>query len=166
MKKNFLRNNLVSQEEIIKLVPVKTRNGHRTIYMCDKLRDHLQEKFLNREKDLKRYAPIIEQRKRLLTDLDGSSIWSTEMVNCQPKGRLLTVGSLKYACRDIKKFYQIHFKYHNLRHTYGTMMAELNTPQHLLCNQMGHAHIHVTQMYYLAVSKGGIEVLKENLNQL
>ena len=154
------------QEEIIKLVPVKTRNGHRTIYMCDKLRDHLREKFLNREKDLKRYAPIIEQRKRLLTDLDGSSIWSTEMVNCQPKGRLLTVGSLKYACRDIKKVYQIHFKYHNLRHTYGTMMAELNTPQHLLCNQMGHAHIHVTQMYYLAVSKGGIEVLKENLNQL
>lgn len=45
-------------------------------------------------------------------------------------------------------------------------MAELNTPQHLLCNQMGHAHIHVTQLYYLAVTKGGVDVLQNNSSLL
>jgi len=154
------------QDETITLTPPKTRNGHRTMYMCDKLKNHLWEKYQQREIDLKRYAKIIEQKKRLITDLDGNMIYSTEMVNCKPKGQLLTVTSFKYAARDTKKFYGIHFSYHVLRHTYGTMMAELNTPQHLLCNQMGHAHIHVTQAYYLAVTKGGVEVLQDKLNQL
>lgn len=45
-------------------------------------------------------------------------------------------------------------------------MAEMNTPTHLLCNQMGHGNIHVTQRYYLAISKSGIDTLNENLNKL
>ena len=31
------------QDSLIKLVPVKTRNGKRTIYLCDKLKVHLQK---------------------------------------------------------------------------------------------------------------------------
>ena len=46
------------------------------------------------------------------------------------------------------------------------MMAELNTPQHLLCSQMGHGNIQVTQRYYIALSKAGIDILRENLNRL
>ena len=45
-------------------------------------------------------------------------------------------------------------------------MAELNTPTHLLCNQMGHGNIHVTQLYYLAISKKGIDILQANLDKL
>ena len=45
-------------------------------------------------------------------------------------------------------------------------MAEMNTPTHLLCNQMGHGNIKVTQRYYIALSKTGIELLQNNLNQL
>ena len=73
---------------------------------------------------------------------------------------------MKYPSREIKEKLGINFKYHYLRHTYGTLMAEMNTPTHLLCNQMGHGNIHVTQLYYLAVSKTGIEVLQKNLNNL
>ena len=58
------------------------------------------------------------------------------------------------------------FKYHYLRHTYGTTLAILNTPEHLLCNQMGHCGIHITHKYYIALSKEGIDTLKENLNLL
>ena len=60
----------------------------------------------------------------------------------------------------------IDFKYHTLRHTYGTLMAEMNTPTHLLCSQMGHGNIHVTQRYYIAVSKTGIDILRNNLERL
>ena len=52
---------------------------------------------------------------------------------------------MKYHSRTLQGEYNINFKYHYLRHTYGTRLAELNTPTHLLCNQMGHASSAVTQ---------------------
>ena len=107
-----------------------------------------------------------EQKQRFIEDLDGSKISSTELVNCLPNGTIQTVNSFKYPSREIKSKLGINFKYHILRHTYGTLMAEMNTPTHLLCNQMGHGHIHVTQRYYIAVSKTGIDILRDNLCQL
>ncbi len=45
-----------------------------------------------------------------------------------------------------------------------TRLAEMNTPMHILCNQMGHASSKVTEHYYLAVSKSGVDILLKNLN--
>ena len=66
----------------------------------------------------------------------------------------------------IKESLGIDFKYHYLRHTYGTRLAEMNTPIFLLCNQMGHASSKVTEKYYLGMSKRGVDLLINNLNQL
>ena len=65
--------------------------------------------------------------------------------------------------RNIKQTLGINFKYRYLRHTYGTRLAEQNTPSHLLCNQMGHASSKVTEKYYLAISEHGKDILKDNL---
>ena len=153
------------QNGLIKLVPVKTRSGRRTIYLCDKLKVYLQELARRRSEDAVQFAALREQKQRFIDDLDGCKISSTELVNCLPNGQIQTVNSMKYPTREIKRM-GIDFKYHYLRHTYGTMMAELNTPQHLLCAQMGHAYIHVTQKYYLAMTKTGIDLLKDNINRL
>ena len=154
------------QESLIKLVPLKTKNARRTIYMCDTLKNYFIALSQKREKDAEQYAELRVQKRRIIQDLDGSNIYSTDMVNCLPNGTLQTVNSFKYPSRDINQKLGIQFKYHYLRHTYGTMMAELNTPTHLLCNQMGHGKIQVTQQYYLAVSKYGIQILQRNLNRL
>ena len=153
------------QDGLIKLVPVKTRSGRRTIYMNDKLKVYFQDLARRRAEDAVKFAAVREQKQRFIDDLDGSKISSTELVNCLPNGQIQTVNSMKYPTREIKRM-GINFKYHYLRHTYGTMMAELNTPQHLLCAQMGHAYIHVTQKYYLAVTKSGVDLLKSNINRL
>ena len=79
---------------------------------------------------------------------------------CQNSGDIRTFN------HNFKQKLGINFKYHYLRHTYGTMMAEMNTPTHLLCNQMGHGNIHVTQQYYIAMSKNGLDILRNNLNHL
>ncbi len=152
-------------EHLIKLVPVKTRNGRRTVYLNDKVKQHLIEKKRQREADEEKYGALRIQKRRLLQDLDGSSIYSTDMVNCLWDGTIQTVNSMKYPTREIKAL-GIDFKYHYLRHTYGTMMADLNTPPHILCDQMGHGKITVTQEYYLGKSKKGIDILRENINQL
>lgn len=154
------------QNGLIKLVAPKTRNSKRTIYLSDTLKAHLQAKFQQRAEDEKRFAALRQQNRRLLEDIDGSQFYATDLVNCLPDGKLQTVNSMKYPTREIKQKLGINFKYHYLRHTFGTLMAEMNTPTHLLCNQMGHGNIHVTQRYYIAVSKSGIEILQGNLNRL
>ena len=154
------------QEGLIKLVPPKTKNATRTIYMCATLKSYFVELAERRNQDELRFSALREQKRRLIEDMDGSKIYSTELVNCLPNGTIQTVNSFKYPSREIKQKFKMEFKYHFLRHTYGTMMAEMNTPTHLLCNQMGHGKIQVTQKYYIAVSKSGIEILQRNLNQL
>ena len=154
------------QEGIIKMVAPKTRNSRRIIYMNDTLRDHLVARVEMLKRAEKELGLIREQKQRFIEDIDGNRISSLELVTCLPNGTIQTVNSMKYPSREIKSKLGINFKYHYLRHTFGTLLAEQNTPVHLLCNQMGHGNIRVSQRYYLAISKTGIEVLRDNLNKL
>lgn len=154
------------QEGLIMLVPVKTRNAKRTIYMSPKLQEYFTSLFAQREKDILEKAEVREQKQMFLKDLDGKMISSLELVNSLPDGKMQTVNSMKYHSRMLKEQFHIEFKYHYLRHTYGTFMADMNTPTHLLCNQMGHGNIHVTQRYYISFSKTGTEILCHNLKML
>lgn len=154
------------QNRIIKLVPVKTRNGNRTIIMNQKLLEHMSERARKRLVDAVELAAVIEQKQRFITDMDGGKISSTELVNCLPDGTIQTVNSFKYPTREIKAKLGIEFKYHYLRHTYASRMAEMNTPEHILCKQMGHGNIHVTQQYYLGVTQSGLDALRSNLEEL
>jgi integrase len=154
------------QNGLIKLIAPKTRNSTRVVYMSHVLKVHLEEKAMQRKDDEIQLSALREQNRRLIEDIDGNKIYSTELVNCLPNGRIQSVNAMKYPTREIKKKLGIDFKFHFLRHTYGTLMAEMNTPTHLLCNQMGHGNIHVTQKYYIAISKSGVEILQNNINSL
>lgn len=154
------------QEGLIKLVSLKTRNARRAVYMSDKLKAYLRH--LERENKAQAAALAAQraQNQTFITDIDGKQISSLELVNTLPNGKIQTVNSMKYHSKTIKAKLGINFKFHYLRHTYGTRLAEMNTPTHILCNQMGHASGKVTERYYLAVSKPGIEVLTHNLNAM
>lgn len=154
------------QEGVVKLVAPKTRNSKRTIYLNDFMKTYFQKIADQKKEDEVRFAVHRQQNRKMIEDLDGNMIYSTDLVNCLPEGKIQTVNSMKYHSREIKSRFGIDFKFHHLRHTYGTLMAEMNTPQHLLCDQMGHGHIHVTQRYYIAISQTGVEILRNNLNNL
>lgn len=110
------------QDGLIKLVSPKTRNSKRTIYLCPTLKAHLEEKARRRDEDQKLFASLREQKVRYIDDLDGRKIPSTDLVNCLPDGTIQTVNSFKYPSREIKQKLGINFKYHYLRHTYGTLI--------------------------------------------
>ena len=157
---------MMYQNGLIKLVAPKTRNSKRTIHLCDTMWRYIQQKAEQRSIDEMQLAAAREQNRRQIEDIDGRKIYSTDLVNCLSNGIIQSINSMKYHSHEIKSRLEINFKYHHLRHTFGTLMAEMNTPAHLLCNQMGHGNIHVTQRYYIAVSKSGIDILRRNLNQL
>ena len=154
------------QEGLIKLVPLKTRNARRTVYMSEKLKSYFVELARQRVADAEQLKGQREQNQTFIEDLDGEKVSSLELVNSLSNGKIQTVNSMKYHSRTIKTELGIEFKFHHLRHTYGTRLAELNTPTHILCNQMGHASGKVTERYYLAVSKSGIDILVRNLNAI
>ena len=154
------------QDGLIKLVPLKTHNARRTIYMNSRLKEYMQkayEQYLESERTL---AEQRQQNQTMLIGTNGKQCSSLSLVNTLPNGKIQTVNSMKYHTRMIKERLGITFKYHYLRHTYGTRLAELNTPTHLLCSQMGHGSGRVTEQYYLAVSKRGIDVLKDKVDKL
>ncbi len=154
------------QDGLIKLVSLKTRNSRRVVYMSDKLIEYFTQLKQQTEIHAKKLKAQRKQNSTYITDLDGSKISSLLLVNSLPNGKIQTVNSMKYHSCNIKSKLNIEFKFHYLRHTYGTRLAELNTPTHLLTNQMGHASGKVTEQYYLAVSQTGIEVLQKKLNQI
>ena len=154
------------QEGLIKLVSLKTRNARRALYMSPVLKAHLIKLKQQRDNAQEELAEQREQNQTFITDIDGKKISSLELVNSLPNGKIQTVNSMKYHSRTIKEQLHITFKYHYLRHTYGTRLAEMNTPSHILRNQMGHANINVTQRYYIAVSQIGIDLLMNNLTRI
>lgn len=154
------------QNSIVKLTPLKTRNAKRIIVMCSKLKVYFQNLFLVCERDKRERAEVRNQKQTFLQDIDGNTISSLELVNSLPDGKMQTVNSMKYHTKMIKEKYKIEFKFHYLRHTFGTLLADLNTPAHLLCKQMGHSNIQVTQKYYISYSENAVEILRHNLNKI
>lgn len=154
------------QDGLIKLVPLKTRNARRTVYMSNRIKEYFIELKRRRAEDAKELKAQRKQNMTVIEDLGGGKVSSLELVNSLPNGKIQTVNSMKYHSRTIKAELGIDFKFHHLRHTYGTRLAILNTPTHILCNQMGHASSKVTERYYLAISKMAVDVLLENLNAM
>ena len=106
------------QEGLIKLVAPKTKNANRTIYMNEKLKRYFIELSARRRQDEIQFAALREQNQRFIEDVDGQKIYSTELVNCLPNGKIQTNNSFKYPTREIKSRLNIQFKYHYLRHPY------------------------------------------------
>lgn len=150
---------------ILSLVKPKTKNAYRDVIMPQSLINHL----LLIKSELAALTPEEKQKRELrarrIIDIDGSVISATELVNCSIDGTLYTRNSFKYHARELKKR-GIEFRYHNLRHTYGSRMANAGVPQHLLLKMMGHGSITVTQQYYLGINDEGIDIIKKKLEEM
>lgn len=154
------------QEGLIKLVPLKTKNAKRKIYMCSKLKEYFENLMQQQEQYKKELKAQRQQNQTFIQDIKGNVISSLGLVNSLPNGKIQTVNSMKYHSRTLQGEYHINFKYHYLRHTYDTTLATLNTPEHLLCNQMGHSNSAVTHKYYIAISEQGVDELLKNLEMV
>lgn len=154
------------QEGLIKLVPLKTKNAKRKIYMCSKLKEYFENLMQQQEQYKKELKAQRQQNQTFIQDIKGNVISSLGLVNSLPNGKIQTVNSMKYHSRTLQGEYHINFKYHYLRHTYGTTLATLNTPEHLLCNQMGHSNSAVTHKYYIAISEQGVDELLKKLEMV
>ena len=157
---------LQTQDGLVKLMPLKTVNARRKVYMNKELQKYFSELKEKVKEYEQKYAAQRQQNEKFVINVDGTKISSLELVNTLPNGKIQTEWAIKHHARPLKEYYNIEFKYHTLRHTYGTTLALLNTPSHILANQMGHGKISTTYKYYLAISEEGVSELKNNLERL
>ncbi len=155
-----------THDGLVFLNALKTPNARRKVYICDTLRDYLA----NLQEQIKEYEVIYqkqrEQNEIMVYDAAGGTVSSLRLVNTLPNGKIQTEHAIRHQRNNILKNHDIHFKFHNLRHTFGTKLALMNTPEHILLKQMGHSKSSTTHKYYLAVSEQAIQELRNNLNQL
>ena len=62
------------QNGYLKMVLPKTRNARRTIYLCDKMKKHLQQKKEQMEHDAVRLAAVRGQKQRMMDSYDFLAI--------------------------------------------------------------------------------------------
>lgn len=162
----LIKQQMQYQNGIILMTQPKSKNAVRKIVMCGKLKEYLlrvRQTWIDTQESM---GALRLQNQTLLKDIDGSTISSLDLVNCLPDGKIQTINSMKYHARIITERLGFKFKYHYLRHTYGTMLAAMNTPIYVLCAQMGHGTVKTTQKYYISKSNLGMEELLKRLNQV
>ena len=154
------------------LCPVKTLTAVRVVDVPPVLYKHLSEKLAAYEAihnaivngDLLSYRNtevVIDKTKRPYEKLQG-----VDFINRKENGELLTPNSIKYWAKTIKKELLIDFKYHSLRKSCATALANLNTPALELQRMLGHKKYSTTMQYYINANTLARERLKANLSAL
>lgn len=153
------------------LCPVKTLTSVRTIdlppflskYMSRIQVEQMEKMRLNEEGEFnyRNTEVIIDKTKKEHKKKQGYLFF-----NRKENGELLTPNSMKYWSKVIKAELDIDFKFHSLRKTHATMMANANTPAIELMQRLGHKKFETTMAYYINSNKLAKEKLKENLKEL
>ena len=152
-------------EGVFNLGPVKTLKSVRTIDIPEVLWQHLDAKYTDyndvKETDAYRNTEIVldKTKKGVVTKIIGG-----DFINRKENGELLTINSIKYWSKTIKAETAIDFKFHSLRKTHATMMANANTPALELMNRLGHRKYDTTLSYYVNNNLLAREQLKFNIN--
>lgn len=158
---------MVYEDKMWCLRNTKTINAYRVINLQDSIYNYLVE--LKRKQDERRkelgnaYKPtrvaIDNGRNKPKTYRDN-----VDFINIRPNGDYLNTNSTKVLTRIADEELDIALKFHNLRHTHASKLAELNVPAVVVKNRLGHKKIETTLQYYTHITSGMTDNLLTALN--
>ena len=88
-----------------------------------------------------------------------------DLINLKENGEFLSTDSAKILLRIARKDCGIHFKYHNLRHTHASWLAEHGVPAIVTKKRLGHSKEETTLRYYNHITKCMRNDLLDKLNK-
>lgn len=151
--------------------PLKTAKAKRKIHMTDRVYHFLLEHKKKMDAAIKNKSLLFKQKNVVVPWVDSNGnlykeLNLTDFINTTTYGEFQTIYSFKYWSQQIRNEGKIEFKFHWLRHTGASLLADLNTPVHLLCDRLGHVKIETTYKYYTGITDRGIKILKANLDKI
>lgn len=159
---------MVWEDNMWTLRNTKTKAAIRTIDLQDSIYYYLKEL---REKQLRQKEQLGPAYKinRVAVDMgrDKPKVIrdDLELINVKSNGELLTPDSEKFLGRISRKELSVPFKYHNLRHTHASWLAEHNVPAIVTKKRLGHSKEETTLRYYQHITQGMRDDLLSKLNQ-
>ena len=87
-----------------------------------------------------------------------------DLINLKDNGDYLSTDSAKILFRMARDKTGIHFKYHNLRHTHASWLAEHGVPAIVTKKRLGHSKEETTLRYYSHITQGMRNDLLDKLN--
>ena len=174
----------------IRLCPVKTLTGVRTIIIPDELYEELEFRYSLQADRKKKLGEAYRNTEKVFDEIDKEWLQGGDFVNRKENGELLTVNSMKYWAKKITPELQKNanmkakfktfgspddvvvvkpreFKFHNLRHTYASNCAAVNMSMHMLMSMMGHKKLDTTRKYYINTDTDNmIERTRKQLNEM
>ena len=137
---------LLYQDKKWCLAPLKTVISYRSVNITQSFADYLAEMKTLHESEENFYG--IGYKKNFVTDrqIENSEkhIQIPDFINVKANGEMLTTNSIKFLARIIKEDLGIHFKFHNLRHTYATVLAENGMNPRYVQEMLGHSKLEFT----------------------
>ena len=159
---------MVWEDNMWTLRNTKTKAAIRTIDLQDNIYYYLKDL---REKQLRQKEQLGPAYKinRVAVDMgrDKPKVIrdDLELINVKSNGELLTPDSEKFLGRISRKELSVPFKYHNLRHTHASWLAEHNVPAIVTKKRLGHSKEETTLKYYQHITQGMRDDLLSKLNQ-
>lgn len=160
---------MVYENGVFCLKPVKTLTSVREIDIPDTLYHYLSQQFHDycriSQADAYKYKAteivLDKTKKGQETPIQGG-----KFINRKASGELLTINSMKYWAKKIKEETGIDFKYHSLRKTHLTQLAEMNTPVVETMKRAGHKKYDTTMRYYVNTTTETKLRLLNNINSI
>lgn len=149
------------------LRPVKTLKSVRVIDVPDMLHKHLMDKIHKQKKHpsqsykMRASEIVLDKTKSKIVEICGG-----DFINRKDNGELLTINSIKYYSKKIKADTGIDFKYHSLRKTHLTFLANQNIPAVEVMNRAGHKKFETTMKYYVSRSEESKKQLLKAINDI
>lgn len=158
---------MVWEDKMWTLRNPKTPSAIRVIDLQDDIYNYLKalrEKQLQQKKEL----GVAYRVNRIAIDMGRSKPKEIrddlELINIKSNGELLTPDSEKFLGRISRKELGVPFKFHNLRHTHASWLAEHGVPAIVTKKRLGHSKEETTLRYYTHITQGMRDDLLEKLN--
>lgn len=154
-KKIKVHKQLLFQDRKWCFCPLKTKNGYRSVNITDSFCEYLRKLKECQEDNKGLYGDgykrnfvtdRLERNRETLIEIE-------DFLNVKLNGEMLTTNSIKFMSRVIKKDLGISFKFHNLRHTYATILAESGVNPRYVQEMLGHSKLEFTLRYYTHVTE-------------
>ena len=135
--------------------PLKTTNAYRSVNITDSFCAYLKNLKTKQEESKAFYGDGYKRNfvtERLVRNKE-KLMEITDFVNVKINGEMLTTNSIKFMSRTIKTELDIPFKFHNLRHTYATVLAESGISPRYVQETLGHSKLEFTLRYYTHITE-------------
>lgn len=164
----WVKRQMVYEDKMWCLRNTKTAAAIREIDLQDDIYYYLKDLKEKQDKQKKELGDAYHQT-RVAIDNGRNKPKTIEenpdLINLKDNGDFLTTDSEKVLPRIAKADCGIKFKYHNLRHTHASWLAEHGVPAIVTKKRLGHSKEETTLKYYNHITQGMRNDLLDKLNK-